>query len=117
MAVEISLNASSPAFSGMDLKHVTLVIGAVGWSPMFYNFKRSPGPVGSAGTNNKIFAVNGAYPLMIENQDFALIATNDDAFYASRTLSPLVDFMRKNLVIVKKDGTPLTADEIQKYVP
>ena len=41
MAVEILINEASPKFAGLDMRHVSLTIGAVGQSPMFYNFKRA----------------------------------------------------------------------------
>lgn len=117
MAVEILINEAHPRFTGLDMRHVSLVIGAVGQPPMFYNFKRVEGHAGSAGTNNKMLVVSKSSPLVFENPDFALMATSDDTFYASRTLSPLVDYMRKNLVIVKKDGVAQTPVEIQNFVP
>lgn len=117
MAVEILINEASPKFAGLDMRHVSLTIGAVGQSPMFYNFKRSNSHAGDPGTNNKMLVVSRGHPLVFENQDFALMATNDDSFYASRTLSPLVDYMRKELIIVKKDGAVQTPEEIQNYTP
>ena len=117
MAVVITLNDASPTFAGLDMKHIALIIGAVGQSPMFYNFVKSEGPVGSPGTNNKILAVSQAFPLVFENVDFALLATERDVLYTSRTLSLLLDFMRKGLVIVTKDGAPQTPEEILTFTP
>jgi hypothetical protein len=117
MTVEISINESSPKFTGLDMKHVSLVIGSVSQSPMFYNFKRAKGAVGNAGTNNKMVTVSKAHPLVFEDHDFALIATTKDPFYASRTLSPLIDYMRKDLIIVKKDGVALTPEEVHTFTP
>ena len=117
MAVEIQINEASPKFAGLDMRHVSIVIGAVGQSPMFYNFKRADTHVGNAGTNNKMLVVSKLHPLVFENQDFALMATNDDSFYASRTLSPLVDYMRKGLIKVFKDTVEQTPDQIQNYTP
>jgi hypothetical protein len=103
MAVVIKLNESSPFFSGMDMKHVSLVVGAVSQPPMFYNFKRHTfGNVGDVGTNNKILSVSKAFPLVFDNDDFTLLGSQDP-YHANRTLSLLIDFMRKGLVLVTKD--------------
>ena len=116
MAVVISLNEASARFAGLDMKHVALIIGAVSEAPMFYNFVRSGGPVGSAGTNNKILAVSKSYPLSFENADFGIMI-NDDPLSSSRTVSQLIDFMRKELVIVTKDGVAQTPEEVLVFTP
>lgn len=117
MAVVIKINESSPTFAGLDPKHIALVVGAVSQPPMFYNFARHAyGAVGDVGTNNKILAVSKTYPLVFENHDFTLLGS-EDPYHATRTLSLLIDFMRKNLVIVEKDGVPQTPEQILAFTP
>ena len=117
MAVVITINDTSPVFAGLDMKHVALVVGAVSQPPMFYNFARHAySGVGSVGSNNKILAVSKAFPLVFENHDFTLLGS-EDPYHATRTLSLLIDFMRKNLVIVTKDGVPQTPEQILTFMP
>lgn len=117
MAVVITINDTSPVFAGLDMKHVALVVGAVSQPPMFYNFARHTySGVGSVGSNNKILAVSKAFPLVFENHDFTLLGS-EDPYHATRTLSLLIDFMRKNLVIVTKDGVPQTPEQILAFTP
>jgi len=117
MPVVIKINEASPTFSGLNLKHVSLVVGAVSQPPMFYNFaRRTYGNVGDVGTNNKIFAVSKAYPLVFENHDFTLLGSQD-TYHACRTISLLIDFMRKSLVIVTKDGVLQTPEDILAFTP
>ena len=117
MAVVIKINEASPTFSGLNLKHVSLVVGAVSQPPMFYNFARHTyGNIGDVGTNNKILSVSKAFPLVFENHDFTLLGS-EDPYHATRTLSLLIDFMRKSLVIVTKDGVPQTPEDILAFTP
>jgi hypothetical protein len=116
MAVVISVNETSPTFAGLDMKHVSIMIGAVSQPPMFYNYARSTGSVGDAGTNNKILNVSARFPLVFENHDFTLLGS-EDPYHASRTLSLLIDFMRKNLLVVTKDGAPQTPEQILTFTP
>lgn len=117
MAVVIRINETSPTFTGVDMKHVSLVVGAVSQPPMFYNYKRhSFGGVGDVGTNNKILAVSKTYPLVFDNDDFTLLGSQDP-YHASRTLSLLVDFMRKGLIIVEKDGVAQTPEQVLTFTP
>jgi hypothetical protein len=116
MAVVIKINESSPTFAGLDPKHIALVVGAVSQPPMFYNFVRSSSGVGNVGTNNKILSVSKSFPLVFDNDDFTLLGS-EDPYHASRTLSLLIDFMRKNLVIVEKDGVPQTPEQILAFTP
>lgn len=117
MAVVITINDTNPVFAGLDMKHISLMIGAVSQPPMFYNFARHVhGGVGEVGTNNKILAVSKAFPLVFENHDFTLLGS-EDPYHATRTLSLLIDFMRKNLVIVTKDGAPQTPEQILTFTP
>ena len=117
MPVVITINQTSPVFAGLDLKHVSLVVGAVSQPPMFYNYVRNPfGHVGDVGTNNKILAVSAAFPLVFDNHDFTLMGSQDP-YHASRTLSLLIDFMRKSLVTVTKDGAIQTPEDILAFTP
>jgi len=117
MAVVIRIDETSPQFAGVDMKHVSLVVGAVSQPPMFYNFKRHVnGGIGDVGTNNKILAVSKAFPLVFDNDDFTLLGSQDP-YHASRTLSLLVDFMRKGLVIVEKDGAAQTPEQVLAFTP
>jgi len=118
MSVVIALKETNPLFTGLDMKHVALVIGAVTQAPMFYNFYRHlHGSVGDAGTNNKILSVSKQYPLIFENEDFALLGTSKDPYSASRTLSLLIDYMRKDLITVTKDGAPQTPTDVLNFTP
>lgn len=117
MAVVITLNDTAPLFAGTDLKNVSLVIGAVSQPPMYYNYARHTyGAVGGVGTNNKILAVSKAFPLVFENHDFTLLGS-EDPYHACRTLSLLIDLMRKGLVIVTKNGVPQTPEQILTFTP
>ena len=117
MAVIIKIDDTSPVFAGVDMKHVSLVVGAVSQPPMFYNFSRHTyGAVGDVGTNNKILSVSKAFPLVFDNDDFTLLGSQDP-YHACRTLSLLVDFMRKGLIIVSKDGVPQTPEQILAFTP
>jgi len=117
MAVVIRIDETSPTFAGVNMKHVSLVVGAVSQPPMFYNFKRHvAGGVGDVGTNNKILAVSKAFPLVFDNDDFTLLGSQDP-YHACRTLSLLVDFMRKGLVLVEKDGVAQTPEQILAFTP
>jgi len=117
MAVVISVNDTNPVFAGLDMKHVAIMIGAVSQPPMFYNYVRNAsGAVGSVGTNNKILAASKNFPLVFENHDFTLLGS-EDPYHASRTLSLLIDFMRKNILIVTKDGVPQTPEQILAFMP
>jgi len=117
MAVVITINDTSPVFAGLDMKHVAIVIGAVSMPPMYYNYKRNTaGAVGDVGTNNKILAVSQAFPLTFENRDFTLLGS-EDPYHASRTLSLLIDFMRKGLVNVTKDGVAQTPEQVLTFTP
>lgn len=118
MAVVIALKETNPLFAGSDLKHIALVIGAVTQAPMFYNFQRHYfGNVGDAGTNNKVLSVSKQFPLIFENEDFALLGTSKDPYSASRTLSLLIDYMRKDLISVTKDGAPQSPSDILNFIP
>lgn len=117
MAVVINIDDTNPVFSGLDMKHISLVIGAVTQAPMFYNFKRRLGAIGETGTNNKILAVSKDFPLVFENEEFALLGTSKDPYSASRTLSLLLDYMRKGLLIVTKDGAPQSPTDILNFTP
>ena len=117
MAVVIKIDETNPLFSGMDMKRVALVVGAVSQPPMFYNFKRHVfGGIGDVGTNNKILSVSKAFPLVFDNDDFTLLGSQDP-YHACRTLSLLVDFMRKGLVTVSKDGAVQTPEQILAFTP
>jgi hypothetical protein len=117
MPVVIKIDETSPTFADLDMKHVALVVGAVSQPPMFYNFQRHNfGAVGDVGTNNKILSVSKSFPLVFENHDFTLMGSQDP-YHASRTLSLLIDFMRKGLVIVTKDGVPQTPEDILAFTP
>jgi len=113
MAVVITVNTAATEFSGLDPKHMRVVVGAVANPPMFYNFKKYDG-VGDSGTNNKIFEVSPAHPLVFEDSDFELLGSQDP-YHASRTLSLLIDLMRKNLLLASKDGVPLTPDDMLTF--
>jgi len=117
MAVVIKINEASPTFAGVNLKRLSLVIGAVSQPPMFYNFQRHVfGGVGDVGTNNKILSVSKSFPLVFENHDFTLLGS-EDPYHACRTLSLLIDFMRKSLIIVTKDDVPQTPEQILTFMP
>jgi len=117
MAVVIKINEASPLFSGMDMKHVNIVIGAVSQPPMFYNFKRHVyAGVGDAGTNNKLLTVSKSFPLVFDNDDFTLLGSQDP-YHASRTLSLLIDFMRKGLLVVTKDDVVQTPEQVLGFTP
>ena len=117
MPVVIKIDDTSPVFAGIDMKHVSLVVGAVSQPPMFYNYVRhNYGNVGDVGTNNKILSVSKAFPLVFDNDDFTLLGSQDP-YHATRTLSLLVDFMRKGLVIVTKDGAAQTPEQILAFTP
>lgn len=116
MTITIAVNGSSPRFTGLDMKKLSVVIGAVSNPPMFYGFERRKGEVGQAGTNNKLLAVSPAFPLRFEDHDFTLMGSHDP-YHASRTLSLLIDFMRKGLIKVDHDGTNMTPEDILTFVP
>jgi len=117
MPVVIAINDANPLFAGLDMKHVQVVIGAVSQPPMFYNFLRnSAAPVGDSGTNNKILNVSDTFPIVFENHDFTLLGS-EDPYHAARTLSLLVDLMRKNLLTVTKDGALQTPEQILTFTP
>lgn len=117
MAVVIKIDETSPVFAGVNMKHVSLVVGAVSQPPMFYNYVRHTyGNVGDVGTNNKILSVSKAFPLVFDNDDFTLLGSQDP-YHATRTVSLLIDFMRKGLVIVTKDGVPQTPEQVLAFVP
>ena len=115
MTVVIKVDTSSPTFAGLDPKHIRVVIGAVANPPMFYNFERYEG-VGDSGTNNKLFAVSPSRPLIFEDHDFTLLGS-EDPYHASRSLSLLIDLMRKGLVIVTQGGVELTPEDILTFKP
>jgi len=117
MAVVIKLDETSPVFAGVNMKHVSVVVGAVSQQPMFYNYVRHAfGNVGDVGTNNKILSVSKSFPLVFDNDDFTLLGSQDP-YHASRTLSLLIDFMRKGMIIVTKDGVPQTPEQVLAFTP
>jgi len=116
MTISITLNKDSATFMGLDLKKVSLVIGAVSNPPMFYNFARRKAGVGEPGTNNKLLTVCASYPLDFEDHDFTLMGSQDP-YHASRTLSLLIDLMRKDMVNVFHDGTEMTPEDILTFAP
>lgn len=117
MAVVIKINEANPFFADIDLKHFSMIIGAVSQPPMYYNFQRHTfGGVGDVGTNNKILAVSKAFPIVFENRDFTLLGS-EDPYHASRTLSLLIDLMRKDLVIVTKDDVVQTPEQVLTFTP
>jgi hypothetical protein len=116
MAVVITINTAHPTFAAMDAEHlkkVRFTIGAVAQSPMFYNFKRS-GEVGEATNNNKILEVSTKYPLVWETADFVLMGAQDP-YHASRTISMIIDLMRKNYIIFTKDGVVQTPEQVLAF--
>lgn len=115
MTVTISINEDSTKFTGMDMKKLAIVIGAVSQPPMFYNYtRREFAGVGEVGTNNKILAVSSAFPLSFEDHDFTLMGSLDP-YHASRTLSLLIDFMRKDLIKVHHDGAAMTPEDVLTF--
>lgn len=115
MTVVIKVNTSSPSFVGLDPKHMRVVIGAVANPPLFYNYARYEG-TGDSGANNKLFEVSPSHPLIFEDHDFTLLGS-EDPYHASRSLSLLIDLMRKGLVIVEQNGVVLTPEEILTFTP
>jgi hypothetical protein len=115
MAAVIAINPANPMFAGLNMKKVSIVIGAVSQPPMFYNFKRNNvGIVGDAGTNNKLLSVSVGWPLVFEDADFTLLGSQDP-YHASRTLSLLIDFMRKSILTVTIDGVVQTPEQVLAY--
>lgn len=116
MAVVISINTAHSMFAAMtteQLKKVRFTIGAVAQAPMFYNFKRS-GVLGEATNNNKILDISTSYPAIWETADFVLMGAQDP-YHASRTISMIIDLMRKNLIIFTKDGVVQTPEQVLAF--
>jgi len=113
--VVIEVNPANPIFAGLNMKKARVVIGAVSQPPMFYNFYRNNvGYVGEVGTNNKILDVSASRALTFEDSDFTLLGSQDP-YHASRTISLLIDFMRKNVLIVTINGVVQTPEQVLAY--
>lgn len=118
--IRISVNMSHAQFSGKNPKKLRLVL-----SPLAGNFyiPRAHPPLattldkqGDVGVGvPRWLEVGGSTPVYIENADFALIGNGNDPFMGMRNKSTLVDFMRKNLIIIEEDGVALTPEQVISY--
>lgn len=120
--VEISVNTAHPIFTGVDLKKVRVVVGTLDEPSLFYNFSlygQTNSNVGDCGTSHRILEASPTRPMIFEsNYDFALLGNVTlDPFQASRALAILVNYVRKGVLTVKKDGAILTADQVIQFTP
>jgi len=119
--IRISVNLDNPLLAGKDPKKIRFVL-----SPLAGNFfiprahpplNTSSSRVGDAGVSvARWLEVGGSTPLYIEDADFVLLGNGDgDPFMGMRNKASLVDMMRKALIIVERDGTPLTPEQVISY--
>lgn len=119
--IRISVNLDNPLLADKDPRHIRFIL-----SPLAGNFfmPRAYPPlntlnskVGDAVTSvTRWLEVGGTTPLLIEDADFVLLGNGDgDPFMGMRNKASLVDMMRKNLIIVERDGTPLTPEQVISY--
>ena len=126
MTVAILIDETYPKFasliaSGTDRRKISVPIGTVGHNPTFYNFTQrtlSFSSIGEAGTNPRLPIVNGGRPLEFENADFKLLGTESgakDALKAGQFIAALIDYMRKGVLKVTKDGAPAIPADILTF--
>jgi hypothetical protein len=120
--VKISVNASHPMFTGLDMKHVRIIVGTLDEPSLFYNFKpygQINNTVSDAATNHRILELSPSRPLIFEsNYDFYLLGNVvEDPFQCSRALAPLVNYIRNGILTFEKDGAAQTADQVMQFTP
>jgi len=117
--VELSLDLTHPTFAGLNPKKIRLVI-KMGFPPIF-SYETYPNNlqnVGEPGVKIRKLEIGGHRPIRFDNDDFALLGkVSLDVVAASQTLAQIVALMRKKLLIVKKDGAPLTPEQVLDYTP
>lgn len=118
--IQIKLNPAYGPFVGQNLAKIRVVVGS-NWFAHFYNYKKYPldfPTIGESGTNQFILSITGSRPIFFEDKDFGFLGSMDkDTLEASRSLALIVDYVRKGVLIVDKDGVVLTADQIAVFTP
>ena len=119
--VKISINEAHPAFAGLDMRHVRVVLGSLDDPSIFWGFTRAAydnNHTGDVGGSHSIFEVSVMRPIIFQsNYDFALLGNVNDPFQFGRGGALLVDYIRKGVLILEKDGVSQTADQVIQFTP
>lgn len=118
--IRISVNMSHPDLAGQNPRRVRFVIAPLRQAfflprahpPLSNSFDRL-GDVNSSAS--RWLEVGGASPLVIENSDFEFLGDKESPYMGIEIKAMLVDLMRKNFIVVEKDGVSLTPEQVMFY--
>lgn len=118
--IRISVNTSHPSLSGQNPKKIRFVIAPLR-SPFFLPRSHPPlshdlSKVGDANASvSRWLEVTGSQPILIEDSDLRFLGDHESPYMGMEIKSMLIDLMRKNLIIVEKDGVSMTPEEVMFY--
>lgn len=117
--IRISVNLENPLLVGTNPKKIRFVLSPLAgkfFIPRAFPPVHTSNTAGDVGTSNRWLEVGGSAPIYIEDADFILLGNGDgDPFMGMRNKASLIDWMRKDLIIVERDGTPLTPEQVISY--
>jgi len=124
MTIRISVDETYPKFAALApevLKKVSVSIGPSNASSVFFSYDAYPlnfSTVGDAGVNQATLMVSYRRPLSFSDEAFGVFGNvNNSSYTAVRLASMLADYVKRGVLKVEQNGTPLTPEDILTFVP
>jgi hypothetical protein len=118
--IRISVNMSHPDLAGQNPKKVRFVIAPLR-QPFFLPRAHPPvskdiNQMGDVNSSvSRWLEVGGASDLYIEDSDFRFLGDHESPYMGIEIKSMLIDLIRKNFIVIEKDGVAMTPEQVMFY--